>query len=76
MYNYKKVVVFNFKNMEQRTFNLVAGIVFSVIAVLHLLRVIFGWDAAIGGWDVPMWLSYLAVVAAGFLAYSAVSFNR
>ncbi|MEK7558537.1 MAG: hypothetical protein AAB507_01795 [Patescibacteria group bacterium] len=62
--------------MEQRTFNLAAGVVFSAVAVLHLLRVVLSWDAAIGGWDVPIWLSYLAVLVAGFLAYSAFSLNK
>lgn len=62
--------------MEQRTFNLVTGIVFSAVAVLHLLRVVLSWDAAIGGWSVPILLSYLALLVGGFLAYSAFSLNK
>ena len=42
---------------------------FVVIAVSHLLRIIFGWSAQIGGLDIPVWVSWLAVVIAGALAY-------
>jgi len=35
--------------MSQRSFSLVAGAIFSCIALLHLLRIVFGWEAIIGG---------------------------
>ena len=57
--------------MNNKTFPLVTGIVFSVIAVLHLLRIILGWRAEIGGLVLPVWVSWFALVAAGYLAYSA-----
>lgn len=40
--------------MTQRAFNLVAGTLFLIIAILHTLRLLFGWHASIGGWIVPM----------------------
>jgi hypothetical protein len=43
--------------------------VFLIVAVLHLLRIIFGWPARIGGLDIPLWASWLALVVAGALAY-------
>jgi type VI protein secretion system component VasF len=33
------------------------------------VRIIFGWSAQIGGLDIPVWVSWLAVVIAGALAY-------
>ena len=57
--------------MNQKTFTLTAGVVFSLIAVLHALRLLLGWDAIIGGWPVPMWLSWLALALAGYLAFTA-----
>jgi hypothetical protein len=51
------------------SFSLISGVVFTAIAVLHALRLIYGWLAQIGGWDVPMWLSWVALVLAGLLAY-------
>jgi hypothetical protein len=55
--------------MNQRSFSLLAGIIFIIIALLHLLRIIYGWEAVIAGWTVPMWLSWAALVIAGYLGY-------
>lgn len=57
--------------MSPKTFGLTAGIVFSLVALLHALRLLLGWDAVIGGWHVPMWLSWLALPLAGYLAVTA-----
>ncbi len=55
--------------MKQKTYFLATACMFSAIAVLHALRIIGGWQAQIGSWDVPLWISYLAVVIAAWLAY-------
>lgn len=57
--------------MNQRKYLQVTGLIFTVVAVVHLLRVVTGWGANIAGWEVPVWLSMVAVIAAGYLAYSA-----
>ncbi len=57
--------------MTQRAFNTVAGTVFLLVVLLHALRLLLGWEAVIGGWHVPMWLSWLALPIAGFLVYTA-----
>lgn len=57
--------------MQQRTYLQVTGLLFTVAAVIHLLRVFLGWEANLAGWVVPGWLSWVAVVVAGYLAYSA-----
>ena len=58
--------------MTNNTFRKVAGTVFAVVAVAHALRVVYGLPIMIGEWFVPMWLSWLAVVLAGWLAYSGL----
>ena len=55
--------------MDQRTYNIVTAVLFLIVALLHLLRVIFGWPARIGGLDIPIWASWLAIVVAGGLVY-------
>ncbi len=62
--------------MNQRTFTLMAGAVFSLIAVLHVLRLLFGWEAVIGGWNVPLWVSWVAIVVSGYLASTAFRVGR
>jgi len=57
--------------MNQKIFSTITLVIFSLIALLHALRLVYGWSAVIGGWEVPMWLSGLAVVSAGYLAYGA-----
>ena len=55
--------------MDQKTFTLIAGAIFAVVALLHLLRVYMAWPVTIGGWTVPMWVSWIAFVVAGGLSY-------
>jgi hypothetical protein len=38
-----------------------------------LARIVFGWSAVIGGWSVPMWLSWVGIIVAGALAYFGFS---
>lgn len=37
--------------MSQRTFTIIASAIFGVVALLHVLRIFFGWPAVIGGWS-------------------------
>ena len=62
--------------MNQKTFTLTTGVIFTLIAVLHILRLLFGWQAVIGGWNVPTWVSGLALVLSGYLAYSAFRLRK
>lgn len=53
--------------------SLISGVLFAVIGVLHLLRLAYGWDAAIGGFDVPMWASWIAAAVSALLAYGNIT---
>jgi len=55
--------------MDQRTYNIVTAVLFLIIAVLHLIRIVFGWPAQIGGLAIPIWASWLALIVTGALAY-------
>jgi len=59
--------------MDQKTFTIVAGAIFAVVALLHVLRILMGWPAVLGGWEVPMWVSWIALVVAGGLSYFGLS---
>ena len=58
------------KNMDKNKLLLVSSAIFGIIGILHLLRLIFSWEAVIGNFDVPLYLSYIAVVVAGYLSFS------
>lgn len=51
-----------------KTYITTVAAVFTVIALVHLWRALAGWEAVIGGWEMPLWVSYLAVLVAGALA--------
>ena len=55
--------------MSQRTFLLIAGVVFGLVALAHVLRIVFGWSFVVQDFSVPMWASVLAIVVMGYLAY-------
>ena len=57
--------------MNDKSFHLIAGVIFTVVALLQALRIYMGWPVTIGGWDAPMWISWIAVVVTGGLSYFA-----
>jgi threonine/homoserine/homoserine lactone efflux protein len=62
--------------MSQRTFLLVAGVVFGLVALAHVLRIVFGWSLTIQDFSVPMWASWIAIIVAGYLAYEGFRLAR
>ena len=57
--------------MSHKVFLTVSGTIFGVIALLHLARLLAGWPARIGAFDVPTWFSWVSLIVAGYLAFSA-----
>ncbi len=47
---------------------LIAAVLLALVAVAHLLRMLFNMEATIGGVAVPMWVSVIATVVAGGVA--------
>ncbi len=62
--------------MSQKRFTLVAGLIFLVVALMHLLRVARGWHVVLAGWTVPVWVSWVALLVAGYLAYEGLSLAK
>ncbi len=52
-----------------KPFTTIAVVVFTIVAVLHLLRIFMGWEVVVGGTVIPMWASYLGLIIAGGLAF-------
>src|ERR1700737_2144198 len=55
-------------SMKQGAFLLVTSSIFALIALLHALRLLYGWSVTIGEWAVPVWVSALGFLIAGYLA--------
>jgi hypothetical protein len=62
--------------MRQKTFSLVVGLIFLLIAVMHGLRLAFRWEVVLNGWLVPMWISAVAIVITAYLAFESLKLSR
>ena len=62
--------------MNQKTFSLIAGLIFSVITLMHVLRLALGWQVTLDGRTMPMWVSWAGVLVAGYLAYEGLRLSR
>jgi hypothetical protein len=51
-----------------KPFTTITIVFLALIAILQLLRFIFGWEVTLNGAVVPVWLSGIAFVVAGGLA--------
>lgn len=51
-----------------KPFTNIAVAVFTIVAVLHLTRLLTGWEVIVGGFVVPVWWSGLGLVIADGLA--------
>src|SRR5437660_908954 len=60
---------FEDRAMDQKTFSVVAGVIFALVALAHLSRIYMGWSAVIGSWTAPMWVSWIGLIVAGGLSY-------
>ncbi len=51
-----------------KLFTTIAIVIFSLVAVLHVLRLMFRWEVVINGLVIPMWVSVVGIIVAGGLA--------
>lgn len=62
--------------MTNRSYSLTTGTIFLAIAIVHGLRLIFGWDASLEGHHAPMWASGVALIITGYLSYAGFRLGR
>jgi hypothetical protein len=54
--------------MSMKPFTTIAVAIFTVVALVHLLRLFAGWEVVVIGFAVPVWWSAPGFVIAGGLA--------
>jgi hypothetical protein len=62
--------------MDKQSYLRLAGAIFVLVALAHLVRAVMDWPIVIAGWIVPIWLSWLAFVIAGALGYVGMTLAR
>jgi hypothetical protein len=59
-----------------RPFTTIAALIFAVMALLHVYRLATHFQVILGSHTIPMWISYVAIVVAGGLAYGLYRESR
>jgi hypothetical protein len=62
--------------MDLKRYLMMAGAIFVLVALAHLVRALMDWPIVIAGWIVPIWPSWLAFVIAGALGYVGLSLAK
>jgi hypothetical protein len=62
--------------MSARHYALLAALIFTLVAVLQLIRAIAGWPITVGTVPVPLWASWVAFVVAAVLAWLGFKASR
>ena len=62
--------------MNQRAFCWSASAIFFLIALLHLLRLVFRWQAILEGWVLPLWVSWVPVLFFAYLAFEGFRLGK
>ena len=60
--------------MNKKSYYKLVSSIFLIVGLLHLLRVLKGWEAVIGGVIIPIWFSWVAVALTFYLAFRGLSF--
>lgn len=53
--------------MNARVYLVVSGMIFGVVALLHLVRLVNHWAFRIGPWSLPLWMSWGGTLVAAAL---------
>ena len=62
--------------MTEKTFLMISAAIFGVVAVVHLVRILMDWSVVIDGWTIPMWVSWVGLIASGGLSYYGATLAR
>jgi hypothetical protein len=49
--------------------SIVAVVIFSLVALVHLVRIALGWEVTVNGISIPMWASVIACAVSAALAF-------
>lgn len=62
--------------MKTKTYCLVSGLLFGVIAFMQFVRFALRWEIRAEGYFIPLWPSAVAFVVAAYLAYSGFKLSK
>ncbi len=64
------------REMKQKNFNLVAGIIIFLAGTLHFARAVLGWEFSVNSWDVPMFASWIAIIVGWYVGLNGLRLSK
>lgn len=61
---------------RSRPFTLIASLIFAIMALLHIYRLFTHFQVVLGSHEIPMTVSYVAIVVAAILAWGCYRESR
>ena len=62
--------------MNNKAYIGLTSLIFLIIAILHSVRLLYGWPAEIGSFAMPTWISWFAILIAGYLSWSGFKLRK
>ena len=62
--------------MTARSYSVLAAAIFTVVAILQLVRAGGGWAVTVGDMGLPVWASWVAGIVAAVLAWLGFTASR
>ena len=62
--------------MDATNYARLAGAVFAFVALMQLVRAVLGWSVSFEGTAIPVWVSWIACMVAGALAWLGFTTSR
>lgn len=62
--------------MKRKDFFNIAGILFGLAAIVHLVAFFQSWVVAIGPYELPLWVNLVGGVVAGVMAFNGWQMGR
>ena len=62
--------------MTSASYSRLAGAIFTLVAILQLIRALAGWPITIADTTIPLWASWVACVVAAGLAWLGLTASR
>ena len=62
--------------MTEKSYFLIAGILFTIVALVHLARIFGGWTIVINDWSVPLGASWVGFFVTAILGFYGLKFGQ
>jgi hypothetical protein len=54
--------------MQQRLFQIIAAGIFGLISIMHIVRIVFGWEVHVGPTEIPFSISWAGLIGTAALS--------